>query len=117
MDVLVGISHSPDQTYNFVDRNILAGLTYNGPIPVRPKDSVAFGLSYTHVGDKYRAAFAAANPGALRYSSEKAYEFNYLFQATPYWLIQPTVQVYQDVGGLSKKGTAWAAGFRTKVTF
>jgi carbohydrate-selective porin OprB len=117
MDVLVGISHSPDQTYNFVDRNILAGLTYNGPIPVRPKDSVAFGLSYTHVGDKYRAAFAAANPGASRYSSEKAYEFNYLFQATPYWLIQPTVQVYQDVGGLSKKGTAWAAGFRTKVTF
>ena len=117
LDVLFGISHSPDKTYNFVDRNIIAGFAYNGPIPARRKDSIAFGLSYTHVSDKYKAAFAEANPGTPNYSSEKAYEFNYSFQATPYWLIQPTVQLYQDVGGLSNKGTAWAAGFRTKVTF
>jgi len=117
LDVLFGISQSPNQTYNFVDRNILAGLVYHGPIPQRPKDSVNFALSYTHVSDKYKAAFALANPTAPPYSSEKAYEFNYLFQATPYWLIQPTVQWYQDVGGFSKYGTPVAAGFRTKVTF
>jgi len=117
LDVLFGISQSPNEPYNFVDRNILAGLAYNGPIPARRKDSVAFGLSYTHVSDKYKSEYAQANPLSPQYSSEKAYEFNYLFQATPFWLIQPTVQIYQDVGGLSKKGTAWAAGFRTKVTF
>ena len=117
LDVVGGFSYSPDKTYNFVDKNVTFGVLYNGPIPSRPNDHINFGLSYTNVSDTYRAAFAAANPGAPRYSSEKAYEFNYLFQATPYWLIQPTVQVYEDVGGLSKKGTAWTAGFRTKVTF
>ena len=117
LDVVGGISVSPNATYNFVDKNVTFGLLYNGPIPSRPQDSVNFGLSYTHVSDKYVGAYALANPAAARYSSEKAYEFNYSFQATPYWLIQPTVQVYQDLGGLSKSGTGIAAGFRTKVTF
>lgn len=117
LDVLFGISESPNQTYNFVNRNILAGAAYTGLIPKRPKDSINFGLSYTHVSDKYAAAYAVANPGAPPYSSEKAYEVNYLFQATPYWLIQPTVQMYQDLGGLSKNGTGVAVGLRTKVTF
>ncbi len=117
LDVLFGITQSPNKPYNFVDRNILAGLVYHGPIPQRPKDSISFALSYTHVSDEYSAAYAAANPFAPPYSSEKAYEFNYLFQATPYWIIQPTVQWYQDVGGFSKYGTAVAAGLRTKVTF
>ena len=117
LDVVGGIAVSPNRTYNFVDKNVTFGLLYNGPIPSRPKDSVNFGLSYTHVSDKYNSAFTDANPTAPFYSSEKAYEFNYAFQATPYWLIQPTVQVYKDVGGFSKNGTAIAAGFRTKVTF
>ena len=114
---LFGISHSPNKAYNFVDRNILAGFAYNGPIPKRRKDSIAFGLSYTHVSDKYVTEFARANPTAPRLSSEKAYEFNYLFQATPYWIIQPTVQWYQNVGGYEKYGTPVAVGLRTKVTF
>ena len=112
-----GIAVSPNATYNFVDKNVTFGVLYNGLIPKRPKDSINFGLSYTHVSDKYKAAFADANPTAAPYSSEKAYEFNYAFQATPYFLIQPTVQVYQDVGGFSRNGRAIAAGFRTKVTF
>ncbi len=117
LDVLFGISVSPNASYNFVDRNIVAGFAYHGLLPQRRKDSVNFALSYTHVSDKYAAAYATANPLAPPYSSEKAYEFNYLFQATPYWLFQPTVQWYQDVGGLSKAGTAIAVGLRTKVTF
>ncbi len=117
LDVLFGITQSPNEPYNFVDRNITAGLVYHGPIPQRPKDSVNFALSYTHVSDKYATAYEWANLTAPLYSSEKAYEFNYLFQATPYWIIQPTVQWYQDVSGFSKYGTAVAAGLRTKVTF
>jgi porin len=117
LDIVGGISVSPNETYNFVDKNVLFGVMYNGLIPKRSKDSINFGLSYTHVSDKYAEAYALANPNAPLYSSEKAYEFNYSFQATPYWLIQPAVQWYQDVGGLSKSGTAVAAGFRTKVTF
>jgi porin len=117
LDVLFGISVSPNTSYNFVDKNVTAGFAYHGLIPQRRKDSVNFALSYTHVSDKYAAAFALANPTAPPYSSEKAYEFNYLFRATPYWIIQPTVQWYQDVGGFSKYGTGFAGGLRTKVTF
>ena len=117
LDVFFGYAHSPNTPYNFVENNILAGFAYNGLINSRPKDSIGFGLSYSKVSDKYANAYAAANPTAPRYSSEKAFEFNYLFQATPYWLIQPTVQWYTDVGGFSKYGTATAVGLRTKVTF
>jgi len=78
---------------------------------------MSWGMSYSHVSDKYASYYAWANPTAPQYSSEKAFEVNYLFQATPYWLIQPTVQWYTDVGGLSKYGTATAVGLRTKVTF
>ena len=117
LDVLFGFSLSPNTPYNFADKNILAGFVYNGPINSRPKDSIGFALSYSHVSDKYANYYAATNPTAPRYSSEKAFEFNYAFQATPYWLIQPTVQWYTDVGGFSHYGTATAVGFRTKVTF
>ncbi len=117
LDVLFGITQSPNETYNFVDRNITTGIVFHGPITTRPRDSIDFALSYTHVSDKYATAYAAANPLSPPYSSEKAYEFNYLFQATPYWIIQPTVQWYQDLGGLSKNGTGLAIGLRTKVTF
>jgi carbohydrate-selective porin OprB len=117
MDVVGGMSYSPNATYNFVDKNVLVGLIYNGPIPSRPNDSINFGLSYTHVSDSYASAYAFANPTAAPYSSEKAYEFNYSFQVTPYWYVQPTVEIFNDVGGIAKAGTAEAIGFRTKVTF
>jgi len=117
LDVLFGIATSPNATYNFVDKNITTGFIFHGPITPRPNDSIGFALSYTHVSDNYKAAYAAEYPNAPPYSSEKAFEFNYLFQATPYWSIQPTVQWYTDVGGLSKYGTGVAVGFRTKVTF
>jgi porin len=117
LDVVGGISVSPNEPYNFVDKNVLAGLIYNGPIPSRPNDSINFGLSYTHVSDSYASEYAAAFPGAAPYSSEKAYEFNYSYQITPYWYVQPTLEIFNDVGGLAKYGTAEAIGFRTKVTF
>ena len=74
------------------------------------------GLSYSHVSDKYTSYYAFTNPaGTPPYSSEKAYEFNYMFQATPYLSLQPTVQWYHDMGGFSNSPTGSAIGFRTKV--
>ena len=64
LDVMFGIAHSPNTTYNFVDNNITTGFVFHGPITPRPNDSVGFALSYAHVSDKYAAAYAAANPGA-----------------------------------------------------
>ena len=117
LDLVGGMAFSPNTPYNFVNRNALLGLQYNGPISSRPNDSVNFGFSYSHVSDKYGQYYAAANPTAPPYSSEKAFEVNYLVQLTPYWYVQPTLQWYTDVGGFAKYGTAEAFGFRTKVTF
>ncbi len=118
LDALFGIAWSPNEPYNFVDKNILAGVVYNGPIPSRPKDSLAFALSYSGVSSKYNQAYLSASPaGTWPYSSETAYEFNYMFQATPFWMVQPTVQWYHNTGGFSNSPTGVVLGFRTKIDF
>ena len=117
LDLLFGLAFSPNAPYNFVNRNMLAGLRYNGPFPSRPQDSIGFGVSYSHVSDQYNSSYLLANPGAHPYGSETAYEVNYLFQPTPYWIIQPVLQWYTSVGGISSNGTGVVIGFRTKVNF
>ena len=93
-------------------------MVYNGPIPARPKDSIAFALSYSGVSSQYNTAYLSASPaGTWPYSSETAYEFNYMFQATPFWMVQPTVQWYHNTGGFSHSPTGVVLGFRTKVDF
>src|SRR5579862_2761273 len=72
LDAHFGISASPNQTYNFVDKNITGGLIYNGLIPSRPKDALAFGLSYSHVSNAYSTAYADSLLGAPVLGSEKA---------------------------------------------
>ena len=117
IDLVGGMSFAPNTYYNFVNRNTLFGAQFNGLIPSRPNDQINFGLSFSSVSSKYNSAYLASNPAAWPYSSEKAYEFNYLFQATPWWYIQPTIQIYSSLGGFAKAGTGEAIGLRTKVTF
>ncbi len=117
LDAFFGIAISPDATYNFVDKNITTGFVYNGPIPSRAKDSVGFALSYSHVSDAYSTAYASSVLGAPVLGSEKAFEVNYLFQATPYFLIQPVVQWYATLGANPQNPTGVVLGFRTKVVF
>jgi carbohydrate-selective porin OprB len=69
------------------------------------------------VSDPYSAAYASPTLGAPVLGSEKAYEINYLAQLTPWDMIQPVVQIYQDLGANPKNGTGVVLGFRTKVTF
>ena len=117
LDAFFGFAGSPNATYNFVDKNITAGIVYNGPIPSRPKDSIGFALSYSHVSDAYSAAYASSFLGAPVLGSEKAFEVNYLFQATPYFMIQPVVQWYAELGANPPNPTGVVLGFRTKVVF
>lgn len=117
LDAFFGYSGSPNATYNFVDKNITAGVVYNGLIPSRQKDSVAFGLSYSHVSNAYSTAYADSFLGAPVLGSEKAFEVNYLFQATPYFMIQPVVQWYATLGANPQNPTGVVVGFRTKVVF
>jgi carbohydrate-selective porin OprB len=114
LDVHFGMDFSPEAV-NTIDRQITGGLIYNGLIPKRSKDAVAFGFVYSHVSEK--ANIASTLNGFPALGSEKAFEINYLTQVTPWLQWQPVVQIYNDLGGSSIRGNGVVLGFRTKVTF
>ena len=117
LDGFFGFALSPNEPYNFVDKNITGGVVYNGPIPSRQKDSVSFGMSFSHVSNAYSNYYANSFLGAPVLGTEKAFEVNYLFQATPYFMIQPVVQWYATLGANPQNPTGVVLGFRTKVVF
>jgi len=114
LDVHFGYDFAPTNI-NKIDRQITGGFVYNGPIPKREKDAVAFGFVYSNVSDNFSNASQLLGGPAL--GSEKAFEINYMTQVTPWLMWQPVVQIYSDLGANSKNGTGVVAGFRTKVTF
>ncbi|MBV8277325.1 MAG: carbohydrate porin, partial [Verrucomicrobia bacterium] len=100
---------------NRQNSQITAGVRYNGPIPVRPRDTVAFGFAYSKIGDPFQTLGIPLGAPAL--GSEKALELNYALQLTRYFLVQPVFQYYVDPGGNSRVRNAAVVGFRTKVNF
>jgi porin len=114
LDVHFGMDFAPTNV-NKIDRQVTGGFVYNGPIPKRAKDSVAFGIVYSQVSGNFSNASSLL--GGPTFGSEKAFEFNYLTQITPWLMWQPVVQIYSDLGANTHNGTGVVAGFRTKVTF
>jgi porin len=114
LDVELAFDWSPDDV-NRVNEQITAGLRYNGPIPHRAKDTVAFGFVYSKVSDHFnRSNLLQLLPTC---GAEKAFEMNYMVQAQPWLILQPALQYYADIGADSHIGNTVIAGFRVKVTF
>jgi carbohydrate-selective porin OprB len=114
LDVHLGMDFAPNDV-NKIDNQLTCGFIYNGLIPKRSKDALAFGLVYSHVSGNFNDAFRLQ--GAPTLGSEKAYEVNYMAQVTPWLMWQPVMQVYNDLGANSKNGNGVVLGFRTKVNF
>jgi porin len=114
LDADFGIDWSPDEI-NQLNEQITTGLRYNGPIPKRPKDDVAFGFVYSKISDRFNQSFLLQSLPVL--GAEKAFELNYMFQVNHWLMLQPAVQYYAQVGANPHAGDAVAAGFRLKVTF
>jgi carbohydrate-selective porin OprB len=94
-----------------VNRNytqLTAGLRYNEPLPLGFHNSIA--LSY--VGNSLSSDFLP--PGMVGWKTEHGVEINVLLNYGPF-LVQPVLQYYANVGGVG--GSAFVAGFRTKVEF
>jgi carbohydrate-selective porin OprB len=108
LDITGGVSAGP-ASKSEVPTEITFGATFNGPITVRPRDKASFGLVYSKISDQYNRSTLA------NLSDEKALEFNYLFQATPWLLIQPVYQYYSNVGGT--RNSVALGGLRLQVTF
>jgi len=114
LDVHFGFDMSPSSVLgdneghlNAITREVTAGVIYTGLFPHRDNDSLNFGLVYSH----YNANLTDF------LTSEKAYEFNYKCQITPYMYFQPVIQVYQDPGANPTRSTAVNVGARIFVDF
>ncbi len=115
LDVNFGVDYLPSDR-NKVNQQFTGGVTFNAPITKRAQDSASVGFVISKVSD----AFSNYQTDVLfgpRLTSEKAFELNYLAQITPFWYVQPVVQVYASLGGAPSNGTGVVLGFRTKVTF
>jgi porin len=114
LDATIGFDWSPGDL-NRENSQITAGVRYNGPIPSRPQDGVAFGFVYTRISDPFQSVGIPFGMPPL--GSEKALEVNYAAKLTRYFLVQPVFQYYEDVGGNSRIPNATVFGFRTKINF
>jgi porin len=119
LDVTFGFNIGP-QNKSEIPTQFTAGLIFNGPIPCRSKDGLAFGMVYSKFGSDW--VFDAKNgllpSGAAPISSvsdEKLFEINYKAMIAPWLVLQPVGQFYQNVGGSGNNATI--AGFRLVTTF
>lgn len=114
LDAHFGVDYLPTSR-NKVNQQFTGGFVFNAPIASRANDSASFGVVISRISDVWQAyELATVQP---QQTSEKAFEFNYLAQITPFWYVQPVVQVYASLGALPSNGTGVVLGFRTKVTF
>jgi porin len=116
LDIWGGINTGP-QNKSQVPTEILMGLIFNGPFPGRAKDSLAFGMTYSKLGDDYKNDVKLGYGGdPSRLSDEKQFEVNYLAQVFPWLVIQPVYQYYAN-DGFRNSGAASVAGFRLITHF
>jgi porin len=113
LDLSFGLDSPTD--LNRENEQITGGLRYNGIIPHREQDSLAFGVVESKISDQF--SFARTLIGGPSLGSEKAIELNYAIQASHWIQLQPVFQYYIDVGANSHIPNAAVLGFRTKVTF
>jgi porin len=114
LDVTLAFDWSPGDISR-ENSQITAGVRYNGAIPDRPQDAVAFGFVHTKIGDPFRSIDIPLQAPML--GSEKAIELNYAAYLKPYLMCQPVFQYYWDVGGNSRVPDAAVMGFRVIVDF
>jgi carbohydrate-selective porin OprB len=115
LDLWGGFNTGP-QNKSEVPTEIIAGVIFNGPIPRRAKDSLAFGMTYSKLGSDYKSYVRLFDPACTFCSDERQFEVNYLAQVFNWLTIQPVYQYYANVGGRNN-GSATVAGFRLITHF
>jgi porin len=114
------------------DRNLVslyadAGLSYKGLLPGRDSDDAGVAVAYARIGNQARALDldfqSFGNLFTPVRSEEVILELTYQVQVTPWWTLQPDLQVVFNPGGrvANTNGTvrpnALVLALRTAVTF
>ena len=124
------VSGSPSDR-NLVDFYVDGGFNYKGLLPDRGDDVLGLGVAYARVGDAASALDRDVNffSGTRRpvRDYEMAVELTYRAQVTPWWTVQPDLQVIVHPGGHVADPTdptrrrairdAVVVGLRTGVAF
>ena len=85
-----------DPSVNQIDRSLSAGLTYTGPLSVRPDDKVGFVTNISSNGDAYMKSQVAAGTPANR--TETNFEMTYRAPINEWLTVQPDVQYWIHPG-------------------
>lgn len=88
-----------------------AGASYKGLIRTRDQDVFAMAVSQAILSERYR------NEVHPRADRETVYEWYYAYQATPWCVVAPHVQVVTNPGGDKDDRDALVAGVRVRLTF
>jgi porin len=94
-----------------------AGLNWDGPLPSRPNDVAGVAVLYTGFSPAFTAsAFNPLGPGVPT-AAETDLEFTYQAVITPWFSVQPDVQVIFNPEVSVTRATATVVGARAVVTF
>jgi porin len=113
LDLNFAIDWSPDDV-NQMNEQITGGLRYKGLVPHRDTDTVALDFVYSKMSDHFNRYYVSRVLPTL--NTEKAFEANYMFQATPWLVLQPAVEYFADIGANPQGGDGVAVGFRIKIS-
>ncbi len=81
-----------DATVNQVDRSLNFGLTFTGPLDVRPDDRLGAAVSIAGAGGPYKSAQFAQGNGVRDY--ETNFELTYRAKITSWLTVQPDIQYW-----------------------
>jgi porin len=98
------------ESVNQADWTSSLGLRYHGLIAGRDDDVAGLGLTVNHAGDRYRRA-----NNSNRYETDV--EATYRIQATPYFAVQPTLQLIINPSMDLSIKNAWIVGSRFEIEF
>lgn len=98
------------EAVNQADWSGSIGLRYHGLITGRDDDIAGLAVTVNHAGDRYRRANASEN-------QETNFEATYRAQITPYFAVQPTLQLIVNPSMDSAIKNAWIVGSRFEVEF
>jgi porin len=96
------------EAVNQVDWSGSAGLRYHGLITGRDDDIAGLAVTVNHAGDRYRRANASER-------QETNFEATYRAQMTPYFAVQPTLQLIVNPSMDPATNNAWIVGSRFEV--
>ncbi len=110
-----------DAATSATDRQIAAGLRYQGPFG-RGDDAIGVALGATHFSDRlmrYQQLYnqTHAEPLAVQGQDERAAEVFYSWSPIPSITVRPNLQFVHDPGGVADRRDALVAGIYSSVSF